>query len=215
MPSIEPCSSTGTRSPKRASIAASVSTSISVIVAPTAFASGRSASRISSQRWQYARTRSVRWTESFLNQNPGRFSASLRRLFSRAVACRPRAPHSSSLPVAELQCRIERIVAATYLQRDRRALVELREDVVHLRSGLRLGGHALLDDRQDHVARLPVAAHDADAVLDQHTARLQVEFLALLVGQVGQHEPHPVGLRLLLRRGGAAPWLRRRDILLH
>ena len=51
----------------------------------------------------------------------------------------------------------------------------------------------------------PLTSSTSDAALD-------LELLLLLVGQVGQHEPHPVGLGLSFGAGAAAARLRRRDL---
>ena len=102
------------------------------------------------------------------------------------------------LSVVDFESREELIVAAPQLERDGGALIQLGEELVDLRSGLRFSRLSALNDRQDDVARLNVAAHPATDVLNDH-AVLEVELLALFVGQVDEHESHPIRLRLFLR----------------
>src|SRR5262249_28887085 len=128
---------------------------------------------------------------------------------TRRVSCGRRSASAKLwLTVPDLDARVALCIAAPQQEGDRESLFGLGDERVDLLRALGIGRHALADQCDDYVADLYVAADIARNVLDQHTV-LDVELLLLLLGEIGEHQPHPVGLRLVLGRSALARDFRR------
>src|SRR5207249_1338893 len=112
--------------------------------------------------------------------------------------------------VAELDSREKLLFAATKEERHRCAFVEFRDQSVDLIRALGFDRRAAADHRHDDIARLDIATRRAAGVLDDDTA-LEVEFLLLLVVEVGKNQPHAIGLGFIL--AGRRAFLRRLDAI--
>src|SRR6266496_6756737 len=96
-----------------------------------------------------------------------------------------------------LDCDEQIALAASHVERESGAALQLREQLVELLGGSHLGGLAPAGDRRDHVARAHVCAPIVADFLHDHPAS-QLQVALLLRGEIDDREPETIG-RLLRR----------------